>query len=165
MCNIECIYLNINSILRNKNELENMIKIKKPAMILCSETCSTVNINDNELIINTYKIVRCDSHSRHTGGVIIYIHESISFNIKYNNCIDNNVWCIFVKLKHFNPKCQIGVVYHSPSTSDANFINYLNDILGQNCENSENNILIGDFNINLKFLSTYLNQLIDLFIV
>ena len=139
-----------------------MVIILKPALIFCSETCCTNNINDNEIALNNYKIVRCDSHSRHTGGVIIYIHESIDFNIKYNDCINNNIWCIFVKLKHINPKWQIGVVYHSPSTSDADFINYLRSVLDQCCENTDNNILIGDFNINTNVRSTYSIQLTEL---
>lgn len=156
-------YLNVNSILSNKIELERVIEIKNPAIILCSETCTTNHITDQELCIQTYKLVRCDSHSRHTGGTMIYIHDSIEYNIKYNKSIDQNIWCIFIKLKHFNPKWQIGVVYHSPSTSDADFINYLRTILGSTCEMSESNILIGDFNINLNNTTTYSSQLIDLF--
>lgn len=68
----------------------------------------------------------------------------------------------FIKLKHINPKWQIGVIYHSPSTSDADFINYLRNVLGSNCEISESNIVVGDFNINLNNTSTYSTQLIDL---
>ena len=135
----------------------------KPAIILCSETCVTEDIEDSEIIINSYKLIRCDSHSRHTGGVIMYIHESLDFIIKYNNCIENNIWCIFVKLKHINPKLQIGVVYHSPSTSDADFLNYLTDIMGRCCENINDIVIIGDFNINMNLTSTYSSKITELF--
>ena len=140
-----------------------MISTIKPAIILCSETCTTVDITDNEINLDMYKLIRCDSHSRHTGGVLIYVHDSIDFNIKYNNCNDNNMWSIFIKLKYFNPKWQIGVIYHSPSSSDADFMNYLKNLLDQCCENSDNNILIGDFNINVNNTTTYSNQLNEIF--
>lgn len=99
MHNLSCIYLNINSIIANKVELERLIEIKKPHIVLCAETCTTDLIMDSELDIMTYKLVRCDSHGRHAGGVLMYIHENLQFNIVCNKDFNMNIWCIIIKIK------------------------------------------------------------------
>lgn len=82
-------YLNIRSLLSNFEELEVLVNEKKPMIIFLTETHITIDINDSELKINGYNLVRCDSHSRHTGGVAIYVQEELSMNIissqSYNN--------------------------------------------------------------------------------
>lgn len=44
---------------------------------MLSETHVTEDIDDCELVINGYKLERCNSRSRHTGGVVMYIRNSI----------------------------------------------------------------------------------------
>lgn len=78
-----------------------MAEVHKPAIILCSETCTTKDIEDKELEIATFNMIRCDSHSRHTGGVLIYVHREINFNIIYNDSVNMNLWCIVIKLKNW----------------------------------------------------------------
>lgn len=162
-CILQCIYLNINSIVSNKVELERLIEVKKPALVVCSETCTTDNIMDSELNISTYKLIRCDSHSRHTGGMLFYIHKQVEFNIVCNKSFDMNMWCIIIKIKKCALKWQFGVIYHSPSSSDADFVKYLNEIVTEHLKDSDNNLIIGDFNINMNIPSTYSNQLASVF--
>lgn len=162
---LNCIYLNVNSIISNTGELEVLAEAHKPSIILCSETCTTENVEDSELDIATYKMVRCDSHSRHTGGVIIYVHTTIDFNIIYNASVNRNIWCIIIKLKKVDKKFQIGVLYHSPNTSDADFLDYLTEILLNKYDKSNHNIVVGDFNINMNYTSTYSTKLSEIFSV
>lgn len=68
-------------------------------MVFCSETCLTDAITDSEISVNGYRIVRCDSHSRHTGGVAIYVRENIFFETIFNSAIDCNVWYLPIKVK------------------------------------------------------------------
>ncbi|XP_067619860.1 repetitive organellar protein-like [Eurosta solidaginis] len=162
---LKCIYLNINSIVSNKCELEVLAEVHTPSIILCSETCTTKDVEDSELEIASYNMVRCDSHSRHTGGVLVYVHRTVEINVIYNASVNMNLWCIIIKLKKVDKKWQIGVLYHSPSTSDAAFIEYLNEILIDKFERSKCNILIGDFNINMNYISTYSTKLNEIFSV
>ena len=66
---IKCIYINISIIVAIKEELERIIELQEPNIVLCSETCTTTNIEDAEISIATFNMIRCDTHSHHTGGV------------------------------------------------------------------------------------------------
>lgn len=83
---------------------------------MCSETCLTNEINDFEIDIENYKIERCDSHSRHTGGVVAYIKQSINYKVLLNKCYMNNLWCLVFEVKGCDLKGIYTVLYHSPST-------------------------------------------------
>lgn len=59
-----------------------LIKLKQVlfAIILTlylSEAKTTDDILDSELYIENYSILQCNSTSRHTGGVVIYIKRNI----------------------------------------------------------------------------------------
>ncbi|XP_067625177.1 uncharacterized protein [Eurosta solidaginis] len=68
------------------------------------------------------------------------------------------MWCVVLKTTRSTIKWQIGVVYHSPNTSDAEFIRYMGEMLDEYFNENGNNV-IGDFNINMNVRSTYSNQL------
>lgn len=53
----------------------------------------------------------------------------------------------------------IAVVYHSPSTSDGEFIRFLEDIV-ELLETKGQCIMMGDFNIDLKSETFYAKKLI-----
>lgn len=128
-------------------------------MVCLTETRITADIGNQELNINGYTIVRCDSDSRHTGGVLIYLHEKIILleTIKYIYL--KNFWLLCIKIsinkKHYILVC----IYHSPSSSDADFLaNFeqwyqnINDI---KCPK----IIVGDFNIDWLQNNTYKQKL------
>lgn len=62
-----------------------------PAIVLLSETCLTEDIFDLELIIDGYTILRCDSNSRKTGGVLAYIRSDVTIRNQKNIKIDQRV--------------------------------------------------------------------------
>ncbi|XP_067642463.1 uncharacterized protein [Eurosta solidaginis] len=108
-------------------------------------------------------MVRCDSHSRHTGGVVLLLKKGIEYKVRYNRSIDLNVWCGIIKLKKFDIKWQIGVLYHSPSSSDIEFLNHLDAILSEELESGTNSLLIGDFNINMNVNTATSSKLNEMF--
>lgn len=145
-------YLNIRSLLSNFEELEVLVNEKKPMIIFLTETHITIDINDSELKINGYNLVRCDSHSRHTGGVAIYVQEELSMNIissqSYNNCI----WILSIEI-YCKQKLNSGifsVVYRSPNSSIQFFITTFEQFCELHLDMSKIHIICGDFNIDLK---------------
>lgn len=98
-----------------------LIREKNPYIVFLSETRVTENIYDQELEIKGYNIVRCNSHTRFTGGVLIYIRKRIQYEIISNSYNQGN-WFLLVRiLKGF--RCgNYAVIYHSPSSSDAMFL-------------------------------------------
>lgn len=128
-------------------------------MILCSETCATENIVDSELGIEDYNLVRCDSNSRHTGGTLIYIHTSVKYAVIVNKNYANNTWCLSIDVKTKCIKGVYTVIYHSPSTSDAVFLDILDQICNQCINLSASCIVVGDFNIDMSKHNTYTDKL------
>lgn len=61
-----------------------LIKEKNPIMICLSETRLTEDINEQEIAIKGYNTIRCDSHTRFTGGVVIYLKKKIQYEIISN---------------------------------------------------------------------------------
>lgn len=127
-----------------------MIKKRNPDICLLNETHITDEINNTEIKISGYNLMRCNSYSNRTGGVNAYVKKEIqtkNMNV-YNSEL---MW-----LLSFDIKSQIGViticgVYLS---SDLSKKKCTLDEFEKWSESTiiENNIIItGDFNVN--FLS------------
>lgn len=91
---------------------------------MCSETRITSDILDSEIDIEGYISVRCNSHSRHTGGVVAYVRKDIRFKEMLNNSFDKNIWFLTIEIKNSEMKGIYTVIYHSPSASDALFLKH-----------------------------------------
>jgi hypothetical protein len=50
-----------------------------PKILLLSETRTIIDMSDAELAIDNYNLIRLDSYNRHTGGVAIYLHNSMTY--------------------------------------------------------------------------------------
>jgi len=49
------------------------MKRLNPAIVALSETRLTDEIEDNEVNVPGYTIIKCDAENRNTGGAILYI--------------------------------------------------------------------------------------------
>lgn len=126
-----------------------MVKNKKPSLILLSETHLTKDIEDSEVNIKGYKLLRCDSTSKHTGGVAIYSKNHLNINIVHCENYTNNFWTLCVKIINKSINGMFAVIYHSPSTSDASFIEYFKKWFDKYIRHEILTVIVGDFNINL----------------
>lgn len=141
-------YHNAQGLTTNINQLRVVTSEIKPKIILVSETHLTEDISDNEIQIDNFQVYRTDSSSRHTGGVAIYVDESLQvLNIK-KIVIFMNVWLLEIKLKLKEWSAVIACVYHSPNSCHNSFIEKLDDWLQSKNEKNEKVILLGDININ-----------------
>lgn len=71
---------NIQGLLNNFTELKYVMNKRKVDICLLNETHLTSDIENNEMKMRGYNIIRCDSETRHTGGVVVYIRNNIKFN-------------------------------------------------------------------------------------
>lgn len=81
-------------------------------MILCSETRTIQEIQDVELKINGYNMIRCDSHNRQTGGVVAYIRKGIKVSIIDTKAVQNNTWYITYDVNSGPLKGRYCIMYH-----------------------------------------------------
>lgn len=125
-----------------------LLKELKPKVAGFTETHITRNIEDHELRIDGYICVRGDSDNR-TGGVLLYIDRRIKYEIISVEIMEGNWWTITVKITDSSYKGQITLIYHSPNSEDAPFMDFLEEICNNNLL-SDNVIILGDFNIDMK---------------
>lgn len=158
------IYLNAESVIKNHEKIELLIADKNPLMVMCTETRTTTEIEDSEIKCKNYKAFRCDSVSRHTGGVIIYVHKNVKAKIISKKVYDKNLWVMTIQLIDTAINGLFTVLYHSPSTSDSSFIEYFENYLESVINYNKTNLIVGDFNINWNkttSISENLKQIID----
>lgn len=122
-----------------------MLEQLKTDIVFLSETHLTDRIPDSEMNIDSYKLFRSDSSSRHTGGVAIYLKEDIAVSSIDRVSIAMNMWLICLKIKLGGENIQIACVYHSPNSCDNTFLNELDSWLQTK---SEKLLLFGDVNID-----------------
>jgi len=104
--------------------MEVMLYWIAPSLAGFTETHVTQEVEDHELYISGYACVR-------------------------GNSCDRNWWAITIKVAEVNLRDSIMLIYHSPSCSDAAFIEYLEE----SCDRalmSDSFIVTGDFNIDMK---------------
>ena len=73
--------LNIFSLLPHLDELRMLVDNDKPHIICINETELDDSTDDSLIHINDYVVIRKD-RNKHGGGVAIYIHQNIQFELK-----------------------------------------------------------------------------------
>lgn len=153
------IVLNAQGFLKHKEEIEQMINEWKPEIACLTETHITEEINDFEINIKNYNLVRCNTNNSRTGGVLTFIKGKIHYEEIKNKSIEQNVWLSTIKISgKRNGDIIICNTYHSPSASDGRFI----DIITDECENildMGHIFLVGDFNIDFSKKNGYTERL------
>ena len=70
------IHININSLLPKIDELRSIAKNSNAAVIGITESKVDESVQDSEINIEKYNIIRCD-RNRHGGGVVCYVRDDI----------------------------------------------------------------------------------------
>lgn len=142
----ECILINAQSLLKNFHEIKELVLESRPVMVGVTETHITSDIFSSEFEISGYKMIRANSHSRHTGGTTVYIEENVNFKlIKITEC-NPNYWMIqflmILQLKRFN----VNVGYHSPNGDHNAFGDFMDDLMEHTTNAMDTVLVMGDFN-------------------
>lgn len=148
--------------IRHKELIEITVCNRKPDVLCLSETHVTQDIDDFELSLNNYSLIRTNSTNARTGGVLTYIKN----NIKYKTICNNNVLvkgCWFHVLQITGTSnITICNLYRSPNSSISDFctkfITYCDNLLELRA--IKDLIVTGDFNIDVSNNSYYSNKLV-----
>jgi len=144
--NLILLQVNVQSLNKKFDFLYNFIASQKfiPHVICISET----RINKQPLInvnLLNYSFLHVDSETT-AGGVAMYVHESIKFQLATNQCVLETSESLWINLNGYSRiSFTVGVVYRHPSTTTANcFIENLSDCLAD--LNNHKNIfyILGD---------------------
>lgn len=155
-------YLNIESLIAHKQELEWVVNQWKPTVICLVETRITADLEDKEVEIEGYRAAHTLSASRHTGGASIYIKSEVKFRTIVKIILEKNMWLIGVSVRINHQKYNILNIYHSPSSNDGEFLDKVEEILCEYATKPDTFIVTGDFNINLSKQTFYARKLINI---
>jgi hypothetical protein len=147
----DIIFLNSQSLISNYDVIKNIIVQKKPVLVCLSETRTTAEIDDNEIYMYGYTTIRNDSQTRHTGGLVIYLLDSIKFKVMNSSFFDG-IWILSIKIPK-NSWIEYGVytvVYRSPSGSKKTFLDYCETFFEDIADGMNRHIIEGDFNIDVN---------------
>ncbi|XP_025263168.1 uncharacterized protein LOC112637508 [Camponotus floridanus] len=141
------------------DEIQHQIMKKiNPMFLALSETRLIDEIEDSEVNVPGYSIVRCNAENRNTGGVVLYVRSEIKYEIVLVKKLESNCWCAAIEVKDKVYKGVIMVIYHSPSASHGDFMRFYEEIVEELVVKGEC-IVIGDFNIDLRMDSFYAKKL------
>ena len=140
-------HININSILPKIDELRQIASETKCVVISISETKLDETIQDEELQIQGYNLIRND-RNRNGGGVACYVRNDIHFNIR-DEFIDEMGSIFFDILLPKSKPILVGFLYRPPNQLNFlnNFSDKLNNIIGINFQEI---YILGDINIDKK---------------
>ena len=147
LSNLPILYFNARSLLPKFDELLILCETYTPGIVCIVESWLSEDIEDSELIIPNYQVLRLD-RNRHGGGILLYIHNSLTYNVISTGPSNLELMLISVGQASSTSKFCIGVFYRSPSSPYScmdDFYSFLEDV---DISLLSNLIFVGDFNIN-----------------
>ena len=102
------------SLLPKINELRALCSAYHPSVVCLNETWLCPDVEDNELLIPNYTIVRLD-RNRHGGGVAMFINNSLSVKVLLHGPMGLELIVVSL-LSRNHPNCCVGVFYRPPSS-------------------------------------------------
>ena len=147
-------YFNCRSVLPKHDELVALCLSNKPDIVCLVETWLSADVLVNEVAIPHYSLIRLD-RNRHGGGVAIYVHSSILFDVLLVG--PAGLELIVVSLIRNNCKLCLCVFYRPPSSSCSEILDSLCEALFiVDISHFSNFLLLGDFNVDFNNPSCHL---------
>jgi len=150
---LSVLYFNCRSVLPKHDELVALCLSNRPDVICLVETWLSTDILDNEVAIPHYSLLRSD-RNRHGGGVAIYVHCSILFNVLLSG--PPSLELIMVSLTKNSFKLRLCVFYRLPSTCADIFDNLCEALFSVDVSFFCKFLLVGDFNVDFNNPSGHL---------
>jgi hypothetical protein len=133
--------LNIRSLVNKIDQLAVFVDDYQFDVICINETWLDDSLEDHEVLIPGYEIIRRD-RNKYGGGVCFYIKKYLNFSIRN---VGNAIESLWIELKFNRKTLIVGTIYRPPSSKQEYFDNLLNEI--QRAKDiSENVIVLGDLN-------------------
>ena len=142
---LHLLHINVNSLLSKIDELRDIVSKTKPAILGITESKLDITVNNQEINISGYNILRSD-RNRNGGGVACYVRSDLCFNRK--NIFSNSLEHVFFDILITKVKpISIGIFYRPPNVN--NYLETFSNDLKQIDFNKNEVYILGDFNINL----------------
>lgn len=124
-------------------------------VVALTEARITTDIANDEIQVEGYNIIRCNSESRYTGGTVCYIKKGYDVTDVKDITFERAFWISSFKLV----SSLYVVVYRSPNSSINDFLAEFEIIIEDLIKTkAENYFIMGDFNIDVRCKRVYENH-------
>ena len=162
--------LNINSLLAYIDEFRIFMSEADIDIISINETKLDSLINDYEVYIPGYEIVRKDrkTNGRHGGGVYIYVRCNLNYKIYCEDLSFDELEYLTVKITKPRTKPLLISTWYKPPDSPMYHFDYFENIVEKVNMTNHDYFLLGDINVNLmpgvtSVNATKLNDIFEIF--
>ena len=125
------------------DELKLIIETNKPDIIGISETKLDKTVNDCDVHISVYRVIRRDRNC-YGGGVLMYISESLNFN--HREDLDFDLESISVEIKVGKYKPFLVTTIYRPPDKPVSYFDQIESLISTTDLEGKESILIGDLN-------------------
>lgn len=139
--------LNINSLTRHIDELRILLVDNSLDVLSLNETKLDNSIEDSEIHIPGYEIIRRD-RNRHGGGVCFYVQTSLNFSVR-SDLHMQNLENLAIEIRNPSSKPFVVVSWYRPPNSPVSCFTYIETIIGQLDSECVDFYLMGDMNCNM----------------
>ena len=144
MNNLKIISLEIFSLLPHIDELRIFAADKGPHIIGIQETKLDSTVENSDINIDEYSIIRND-RNLNRGGVALYIHNSLVFK-NFDEVSDPNVESVSAKIKVGNYKPFIVTCLYRPPDKPVSHFSDIETIIASIDNENMESIVVGDTN-------------------
>lgn len=140
---------NINGLRNNFVELKYVITLRKPDIFFLNETHLTESCDISDLRIKIYQLINCMSHSKHTGGVSVFVKNNFKFkNIK--NISEYSAWYLSFETTFNGTQTIFASVYLSSRSELKQQTLESFEKWYESISMNKTAVICGDFNINMN---------------
>ena len=126
---IKIIMFNARSLMNKLPQLEILSHLQEPDIILITETWANSSVNDAELSLKGYGLMRSDRNTGRGGGCILYYKEHIQITEYHENTRNTKgIQSIWAELVIRDKKIVIGLIYNSPNSSESEINAMIEDV-------------------------------------
>ena len=141
-------HLNVNHYINKYDEISKVLLNDSLDVFGLTESRLNQKIEDCELYIPGFNIIRCDPSAVLRTGICIYVRSSLNFARRYD-LETGNIECIWIEV--FLKRCSVFIcfLYRNPKENalwEDCFARMIDDVVALN----KAFMILGDFNINFK---------------
>lgn len=132
----------------NRLRVELMLDKFDPNVLVCTEARVTNEIMESEITMVGYNVIRSNSASRRSGGVIIYIRAGTKYKLILNDVVGYDHIVVY-DIESGPCRGRWFSIYHSPNASHSVFLDHFESVYDDNSTAGQLTYVNGDFNINM----------------
>ena len=151
--NFSILYFNARSILPKLDDLWVAVAAQKPSIVCIVESWLSEDISDLEMSIENYHLTRLD-RNRHGGGVVIYIHASLTWEVLFRGANDLEFLSLSITSAGSLCKHCVSVLYRPPSSPVSFFDNLCTTLQFLSPHRFTSFVLVGDLTLTFVTKTT-----------